>query len=58
MDVWTTFLSGMVEEEEVYKGQPLSFVVYGKESHGYRLLWQSTVGFRGSLEPGSVIEGA
>lgn len=31
-------------------------MVYGKDSHGYRLPRQSVVGFRGSLEFGSVIE--
>ena len=31
-------------------------MVHGKESHGYILLGYSVVGFRGSLELGSVIE--
>jgi hypothetical protein len=41
---------------EVYSEQPHSSMVYGKESHGYRLPRQSAVGFRGSLELGSVTE--
>lgn len=53
-DVQTSFLSGVIEEEEVYREQPPSFVVYGKDSHGYKLSRQSVVGFRGSLELGSV----
>ena len=39
---------------EVYREQPESFVVYGKESHGYRFLKHPLVHFRGSLELGLV----
>jgi hypothetical protein len=36
MDVKTTFLNGVVEEE-VYMEQPQGFVIHGKESHVCRL---------------------
>jgi hypothetical protein len=36
MDVNTTFLNGIIEEE-VYIGQPQGFEVNGKESHVYRI---------------------
>ena len=40
----------------MYSEQPQSFVVYGKESHGYRFSRQSAIGFRGSLKLGLVTE--
>ena len=43
-------------EEEVYREKPQSFVVYEKDSHGYRLLRQSLVGFRGCMKLGLVTE--
>lgn len=39
---------------EVYREQPQSFVIYGKESNGYRLSRQLAVDFTGSLELGSM----
>ena len=36
MDVKTTFLNGIIEEE-VYIEQPEGFVVHGKESHVFQL---------------------
>ena len=36
IDVNITFLNGVIEEE-VYIEQPKGFVIYGKESHVYRL---------------------
>jgi hypothetical protein len=36
MDVKTTFLNGVIEEE-VYIEQPQGFVIHGKESHVCRL---------------------
>lgn len=38
MDVQATFFNGVIEEEEVYREKPQSFVVYERDSHGYRLL--------------------
>ena len=56
MDVRATFFNGVIEEEEVYREKPQSFVVYEKDFHGYRLLGQSMIGLRGSLNIGSVTE--
>ena len=42
--------------EEVYRDPPQSFVVHGKDSHGYILPRQFVVSFRESLELGSMIK--
>ena len=49
MDVNTTFLNGVIEEE-VYREQPQSFVAYRKESHVYRLMRQLVINFKGNLK--------
>ena len=52
MDVKTTFLNGVVEEEEVYVEQPLDFETCDRESHVCRLK-KALYGLK--QEPGSMV---